>query len=103
MPKDAHRSADTQAFGQSAEDLSHAPGGGFETIQDRAKADAEFCLAGLALEISNVFLAAVAATADKGVDLIIGDAGVEAVGVWAGESGCRDPLFAERAASIFDL
>ena len=68
MPEDPHRSADTQAFGQGAEDFPHAPGGGFEAVQDRAVADAELpgtarqgrCrLAGLAFETrsADVFMA----------------------------------------------
>jgi hypothetical protein len=76
---------------------------GFEAVQDRTVADAELCPARLALEIPDVFLAAVAATADEGVDLIMGDARVEAVGVWAGVPSRRDPFLAERAARVFDL
>lgn len=84
VPEDPHGSTDTQAFGQGAQDFTHATGGSFEAVQDRAIADAELRLAGLALEILNVFMAAVATTTDKGMDLIIGNAKIEAVGVWTG-------------------
>lgn len=64
MSKDPHRRPDPQAFGQSAEDFSDATRRGFETVQGRPIADAEFCLTGWALEIPDIFLVAVAATAD---------------------------------------
>ena len=96
-----HGSANAQAFGQGAEDFTHATRRRFEAVQDRAVADAEFCLAGLALEISDVFSAAVAATADEGVHLIIGDAVVLAVGVGTGIPSRRDPFPA--ATRAFDL
>ncbi len=75
----------------------HATGRRFEAVQDRAVADAEFGLAGLALEVREVLLATVAATADEGVDVFIGDADVQAVRVVTGIPSRRDPLFAERA------
>jgi hypothetical protein len=93
--------APASAFGQSTEDFSHATRRGFEAVQDRTIADAEFGLAGLALEIPDVFLAAVATAADEGVDLVIGDAVVQAVGVWAGVSSRHDPFLA--AARVLDL
>jgi len=83
-----------------------------EAVQDRAVTDTEFlgiarqgrrCPTGLALEVLDVFLATVAAAADQGVDLFIGDAGVQAVGVETGIPGRRDPLLAERATSAFYL
>ena len=48
--------------------------------------------AGLAFEIPDIFLPTVAAIADEGVDLVIGDAEVPAFRVWTGKSGCRDPF-----------
>jgi hypothetical protein len=74
MPENPHGSPDTQAFVHGAEDFPHPTGGGFEAIQDCAVTDAELCPAGLALKVLDVFLTAVATAADKGVDLIIGDA-----------------------------
>ena len=74
MPKDSHRGTHTQAFGQGAEDFPHAPGWGFEAIQDCAIADAEFRLAGLAFEVLDVFVTTVAILADEGMDLVIGNA-----------------------------
>jgi hypothetical protein len=73
MPEDPHRGAETQAFDQDAENFPYATRRGFESVQDRAVADAGFGLAGLALEILDVFLATVATAADDGVDLFIGD------------------------------
>jgi sulfur relay (sulfurtransferase) DsrF/TusC family protein len=55
----------------------------------------------LAREVLDVFLATVAAAADEGVDLFIGDAVVEAVGVGTGKPSCRDPFLA--AARAFYL
>ena len=93
VPEDPHGRAHTQPFGQGAEDFPDATSGRFEAVQDRAIANAEFpgtarhavsqptagrraggdrCgLTGLALEVSDIFLATVA---DEGVDLVIGDA-----------------------------
>jgi hypothetical protein len=100
VPEDPHRSTHTQAFGQGAEDFPHATGGGLEAIQGRAITDAEFCPTGLAREVLNIFLATVAAAADEGVDLFIGDAVVQAIGVGTGKPGRRNPLLAERAARV---
>ena len=106
VPEDSHRSAHTQAFGQGAEDFLHATGGGFEAIQCRDITDAEFpgtarqgrcCPTGLALEIPDLFWPTMAAVADEGVDVFIGNAIVPAVGVGTGKPGCRDPFLAERA------
>jgi|SRR5579859_4644138 len=124
MSENSHGSANTQAFGQSAEDFTHATGRRFETVQDRAVADAELpgtrvrgrCgPAGLAFETrsADIFLPTVAAMADKGVDLVtlaphcvrpsagVGDAVVKAFRVWTGKSRCRD-LF-PAATRAFDL
>ena len=101
VSENSHGSPDTQALGQGAENFPNATRRGFEAVQDRAVADAELCLAGLALEISDVFMAAVATTTDKGVDLIIGNAEIEAVGVWAGVPSRHDVFLA--AARVFDL
>src|SRR5579859_3510918 len=101
MPENPHGSANAQAFGQGAQDFPHATGRSFEAVQDRAVADAELGLAGLALEILDIFLAAVAAVADEGVDQVIGDAEVQAFRVWTGKSGRREPLLA--VARVFDL
>jgi hypothetical protein len=57
----------------------------------------------LAFEIPEVFLAAVATAADKGVDVFIGDAVVRTSRVGAGIPSRRDPLFAQRATRVFDL
>lgn len=103
MPEDPHRGADTQAFGQSTQDFPHATRRGFEAVQDRAAADAEFGLAGLALEVLDVCLATEATVADEGVDLVIRDAVVQAVGVGTGVPSRRDPFLAERAARVFDV
>ena len=116
MPENPHGSTDTQAFGQGAEDFPHAVRRGFEAVQDRTIADAEFGLAGLALEILDVFSATaarpagnrrandrVAAAADESVGVFVGDAVVKAVGIGAGVASRHDPLLAERAARVFDL
>ncbi len=94
VPEDSYRSAHTLAFDQGAKDFPPATGGSLEAIRDRAIADAEFCLAGLALEILDVLLASVGTAADKSVDLFIGDAVVKAVGVRTSIPSRRDPLFA---------
>ncbi len=65
MPEDSHRGTNTQAFSQGAEDFPHATGGGLEAIQGRAVTGAEFRPTGLALEIPDVFLAAMATTAER--------------------------------------
>ena len=101
MPEDPHGSPDTQAFGQSTEDFPHASRRGLEAVQHRAIADAELCVACLALEIPDVCFSAVAATADKGVGLIIDDAEVEAVRVGTGIPSRRDLFLA--TAWVFDL
>jgi hypothetical protein len=101
MSEDSHRSTDTQAFSQGAEDFPHAARRGFEAVQDRAIADAELRATGLALEVLDVFLATVATAADEGVDVVIGDTEVQAVGVGTGIPGGRNPFLA--ATRAFDL
>ena len=101
VSENAHGSTNTQAFGQRAENFPDATRRGFEAVQDRAVADAELCLAGLALEISDVFMAAVATTTDKGVNLVIGNVVVQAVGVGTGVPSRHDAFLA--ATRAFDL
>jgi hypothetical protein len=96
VPEDPHGSSYSQAFGQGAEHLADATSRGLEPIQDCAVADTEFCLAGLALEIPDEFLTTMATTADEGVDLIIGDAVVDAVGILARVPSRHDSLLAAR-------
>lgn len=103
MSEDPHGGAHTQAFGQGAEHFPNATSRGLEPIQDRPVPDAELRVAGLDLEIPNIFLATVAAVANESVDLVIGDALVQAVGVGTGIPSGRDPLLAERATRAFDL
>ncbi len=92
ISENPHGGPDTQAFGQGAQDFPHATGRRFEAVQDGAVADAELGLAGLALEVLDVFSPTVAATADGGVDLVIGDAEVRTVGVGTGVPGCCYPF-----------
>jgi len=94
VPEDPYGSAHTQAFGQSAEDFPHTTRRGFEAVESGAVPDAKLRSTGLALKIPNIFLATVAAAADEGVDLFIGDAVVQAIGVGTSISSRRDPLFA---------
>lgn len=105
MTENSHGSANTQAFGQGAQNFTHATGRCFEMVQDCAVADAELGPAGLAFETrsADIFLPTVTAIADEGVAqrLVIGDAEVQAVGVWTGKSSRRDPLPA--ATRAFDL
>ena len=101
MSENPHGSTHTQAFSQGAEHFPDATSRGLESIQDRAVADAEFGLAGLALEVPDVFVATVAGAADEGVDLVIGDAVIEAVAVGTGVPSCRNPFPA--ATRAFDL
>ena len=57
----------------------------------------------MALEILDVFLAAMAAAADEGVDQVIGDAVVRAARVRTSIPERREPFLAERAARVFYL
>jgi hypothetical protein len=59
------------------------------------------CPTGLALEIPDMFLATVAAVANEGVDLVIGDAIVKTAGVGTSKPRCSDPLLAEWATWAF--
>jgi hypothetical protein len=95
VSEDAHSSSHSQALGQGSEDFPNAARRPFEVVQDRAIADTEFCLAGLALEIPDVFLAAMSTTAEEGVDLIIGDAVKRVIGIWARVPSRDDTLLAE--------
>src|SRR5574337_520683 len=101
MAEDPHGRPDAQAFGQGAEHLPDTPGRGFEAVQGRDIANAELCPTGLALEIPDVLQAAVAATADERVDLVIRDAVAEAVGVGAGIARGDGPFSA--AGRVLDL
>jgi len=55
----------------------------------------------VALEIPDIFLAAMATTADEGVDLFIGEALVQAVGLGTSIPSRRNPFLA--AMRAFDL
>jgi len=64
LPQAAGSSAHTQPFGQGAEDFADATSRGLKAIQDCTVPDAELGLAGLALEVLDIFLATVATAAD---------------------------------------
>lgn len=92
VAEDAGSGAKANPFGQGPENFCHAMGWGLEPIQDRAQADAELCPTSLTAEARSVdaLLAAVVAAADQGMNLVIDDPEVKAVGIGTGVAGGSD-------------
>ena len=92
MAEDAGGGTKADSLSQSAEDFGDTLGRGLEPIQDGAGAHTKLRVARRATKTRsvNTFVAAMVAAADQGVDLVISDPEVEAVGIWAGIAGGGD-------------
>ena len=94
----AHHDGNVDTFGHQPEHHFDAVRRGLQVVERGVASAGEVFAAPLAAKMLNVVSNASFAVADKGMDLIIGDAEVVTLGIEAGEPGSADLLLAASSA-----